>query len=68
MVLYLQLFLLGAFYFLLGNVHPKYRSTYKMIQLAALCKVQYINKYSLDLVLKPIVEDIKKLVSLKETT
>ena len=50
---------------MLGNVHPRYRSTYKMIQLAALCKVQYINKYSLDCVLRPMVEDIKKLVSIK---
>ena len=44
---------------MLGNIQPKYRSSYKMIQLAALCKVSYISKYSMDVILKPIVEDVK---------
>ena len=51
-----------AFYFQLGNLHPRYRSTYKSIQLLALCKAKLISKYTLDVVLKPIIEDIKKLV------
>ena len=42
--------LTGAFYYLLGNLHPPYQSTYKTIQLAALCKVKYITKYSLNAV------------------
>ena len=53
----------GIFYFLLGNLHPKYRSRLKSIQLLALCKTSYIKKYSLHAVLSPIVNDIKKLVS-----
>lgn len=66
--IYVQLFFTGTFYFILGNIQPKYRSSYKMIQLAALCKVSYINKYSMDAVLKPIVNDLKKLVGYKTGT
>ena len=55
--------LLCVFYFILGNIQPKYRSSYIIIQLAAICKVSYISKYSMEAVLKPIVDDMKKLVS-----
>ena len=54
---------IGVFYFLLGNLHPKYRSKLKSIQLVALCKNRYIKKYSLNAILTPIVSDLKKLVS-----
>ncbi|XP_065887419.1 uncharacterized protein [Dysidea avara] len=52
---------LGAFYFALGNISPKYRSRISSIQLVALVKSHYISCYGMDTVLKPIVEDIKKL-------
>lgn len=52
----------GFFYIMLGNVHPKYRSRFHMIQLAAICKSENISKYSLDTVLGPLIADIKKLV------
>ena len=51
-----------CFYFLLGNLHPKYRSKLKSIQLVALCKHRYIKKYSLNAILTPLIEDLKKLV------
>ena len=54
----------GVFYFSLGNLHPKYRSQYSSIHLVALCKRKYINLYSMSDVLKPLIEDIKRLVSL----
>ena len=46
----------GFFYFM-----PKNRSQH-MIQLAAICKSENIAKYSLDAVLRPLIDDIKKLV------
>lgn len=58
----------GFFYFLLGNIHPKYRSCYQMIQLAAICKTENVVKYSLDAVLQPIIADIKKLVCCIESS
>ena len=44
--------LAGLFYFMLGDIHPKYRSCFQMIQLAAICKSEIIPKYSLDAVLQ----------------
>lgn len=52
----------GLFYFLLGNGHPKYRSKLKAVQLVAICKHHYIKQYSLDAILHPFLQDLKKLV------
>ena len=51
---------LGSFYFTLGNL---YRSKLSSIYLVALVKSKFISDYGMDAVLKPIVDDIKKLVS-----
>jgi len=55
---------IGAFYFAVGNIilSPKYRSQISAIHLVALVKSTYIGTYGMDSVLKPIVEDVKKLV------
>lgn len=52
----------GLFYFLLGNCHPKYRSKLKAVQLVAICKHHSIKQYSLDAILHPFLQDLKKLV------
>ena len=52
----------GFFYFTLGNLHPKLRSKYRAIQLVALCNTSYIDKYSMNAVLQPFVDDLKRLV------
>lgn len=62
----LLFFFAGLFYFMLGNIHPKYRSRFQMIQLAAICKSENIAKYSLDAVLRPLIDDIKKLVCCRQ--
>ena len=54
----------GAFYFTLGNISPKYRSRLSSIQLLALVKSDHINTYGMNNILRPIIEDIKKLVSI----
>ena len=51
----------GCFYFVLGNIHPKYRSTLRSIQLVALAKVMHIKEYGLHSILQVIVDDICKL-------
>ena len=50
---------LGLFYFLLGNVSPKYRSALRAINLVAVVK-KFIKEYSMNAVLTPIVNDLKK--------
>lgn len=52
---------IGGFYFLLGNLHPKFRSKLYVIQLAILAKSDLIKKYGIDKVIDPLVQDITKL-------
>jgi hypothetical protein len=52
----------GFFYFLLGNLSPKYRSALRAINLVVVVK-KLIKDYSMNAVLTPIVNNIKKLVS-----
>ena len=51
----------GAFYYVLGNVSPRYRSQLKGIQLVCMAPVSALKKQGIDAIMKPIVEDIKKL-------
>lgn len=46
---------------MLGNLHPKHRSSLNSIQLLALVKADLLNTYGMDKVLEPIVKDIQKL-------
>lgn len=51
----------GCFYFTIGNIHPKFRSTLKSIQLLALVKNEYLKKYGMCAILRHLVKDIAKL-------
>ncbi len=55
----------GFFYFTLGNLEPKYRSTIASIQLLGIVKKSLLDKYGIDAVLQPFVDDLKKLVIVK---
>ena len=55
--------LLGAFYFVLGNLCPQFCSVVNMIQLVALCPVPYISTYGMDKILQPFMTDIRLLES-----
>jgi hypothetical protein len=57
------IFYSGVFYYLLGNLRPKFRSQLRNIQLAAIVKCKYIKQYSMDAILKPIIDDLEKLVN-----
>ncbi len=47
----------GVFYYLLGNIEPKLRSTLKCIQLIACVTTENLEKYGFDMVLKPFIQD-----------
>ena len=51
----------GLFYYNLGNLHPKYWANLDSIQLLAVVLVSDIQRYGIDAILRPIVEDVKTL-------
>ena len=53
----------GAFYYLLGNISPLFRSKIHNIQLLLLAKYSSVAEFGIDQILKPAVEDIQKLES-----
>ena len=53
--------LLAAFYYTLGNLHPMYRSTTRTIQLLAIAKTDAIKEYGIEVLLKPMIEEVKCL-------
>lgn len=56
-------YLLGAFYYMLGNLRPQLRSRINTIQLLLLAKYDSVAEFGIDRMLEPIVEDICKLES-----
>ena len=54
---------LGMVFFSLGNIHPKYRSSYKAIYLAIAAPSTIIESHGLNTVLQPFINDLNKLSS-----
>ena len=52
---------IGACYYILGNLHSKYKSTLDNIQLVFLVKFKYIKKYGFYTIFEPLIKDIKSL-------
>lgn len=52
---------IGAVYFTLANIDPALRSKLESINLVALFKSGLLADYSLNDVLKPFIDDLKKL-------
>ncbi|PIK48988.1 hypothetical protein BSL78_14139 [Apostichopus japonicus] len=52
---------IGAFYFVLKNLPPRFNSSLNNIHCAALCHTEDIKKYGFDPILKHIVKDINYL-------
>ena len=50
-----------VFYYILGIVRPQFRSSLKSIQLVSISKASYIQKYGINSVLKPFMDDVKLL-------
>ena len=59
-------FVIGAFYYVLGNIKPQKRSRLSRIQLLLLAKYQTISEFGIDKILEPIINDIKKLESVSK--
>ena len=49
------------FHMIWGNIHPMFRSSLKVIQLACVAKNSDIKEYGCDSLLKPFSEQIKQL-------
>ena len=46
---------------MLGNIHPKYRSSLKAIQLIAVITNPLLMEYGFEKVLEPFINDVNKL-------
>ena len=53
--------ILGIFYYMLGNVSPQFRSSLKSIQLVSILKASLIQKYGVNSVLQPFMDEILAL-------
>ena len=53
--------LTGAFYYTLGNLHPKYCQQLCNIQILALIKSSLIKKHGMGVILKHVLKDFKHL-------
>lgn len=51
----------GVFYYSIGNLPPSLRSCLHSIQLVAIVKTRFIEKYGVDKILEPFVHDLKEL-------
>lgn len=54
-------FYAGLFYYFIGNIHPKMRSSVRCTQLIACVTIPNLNKYGFQSVLRPFIEDVNKL-------
>ena len=51
----------GMFYYMIGNIDPRLRSGLNTIQLMAVARTQHIDKYGMNEILKPFMEEIRQL-------
>ena len=51
----------GAFYFVVGNIPPVYRSRLHVIQLALLCMASHLKDYTLERIVAPLLRDLRTL-------
>ena len=58
----IDLFPIGLFYFVLGNLSPRYRSRLSSIQLVIVVENKFIKKYGMNAVLESFIKDVTRLV------
>ena len=54
---------LGLIFFSLGNIHPKYRSSFKAMYLAIAAPSKVVERHGLNTILQPFINDLNKLSS-----
>lgn len=52
---------IGMFYYMLGNISPRKRSTLQCIHLLACITTPMLEKYGFHQVFEPIISDVNKL-------
>ena len=52
---------IGCVFFTIGNLHPKYRSSFKSIFLSTAVNYSIVERHGMNEVLKPFVEELNKL-------
>ena len=58
--------ILGFLYYTLGNLDPILRSSLKSIQLLSVAKYDHLKAYGIEEMLRPVIEDVKKLESVSK--
>ena len=53
----------SIFYYMLGNIDPRYRSNLHVIQLLCVVPTPLLKKYGINEILEPFMTDIKDLES-----
>lgn len=53
--------IIGMLYFQLANIDPAFRSKLESINLVAIFRCNLLEHYSIDAILTPFVQDLKKL-------
>ena len=66
-MMHMYTLLTGVFYYQLGNLNPKYRSSLSSIHLVSIAKSSVIQKYGPEKILKPFMDDIKELEKVTST-
>ncbi len=56
----------GLFYYMLGNIDPKFRSHADCIQLLAVVRTELITKYGVNKILEPFINNIKLLEEVRK--
>ena len=57
------MFMIGVFYYTLGNLSPKYRSSLVTIQLVAIVNYPLRQRYGHEAILRPFIDNVKALES-----
>ncbi|GBM58824.1 hypothetical protein AVEN_179363-1 [Araneus ventricosus] len=52
-----------AFYYILGNIYPEFRSCVDNIQLLILVKSTYVKKFGINMIVEPLIKDLNILAS-----
>ncbi|GBM07434.1 hypothetical protein AVEN_26501-1 [Araneus ventricosus] len=52
-----------AFYYILGNIYPEFRSCVDNIQLSILVKSTYAKKFGINMIVEPLIKDLNILAS-----
>ena len=60
-------YLIGLFYYTIGNIDPKFRSGLHNIQLLAVVRTALITKYGIAKILEPFIAALKSLESVSST-